>query len=308
MANQEHLIKLNEGVESWNQWREENPSIIPDLSQASLKGMNLLGANLSNANLIGTNLTNAFLKGANLSRALLSQAKLSICNLAEANFSGAQLNQSDLSKAYLLGANFAKANLKNAFLIGANMRKANFMMANLSKAYLTEGILLETILTSADLSQADLSGIKVSNSNFSNVTLTGACIENWQIDLTNNFDNVVCDYVYLEANNKSRLPLNPNKMLAPEEFQSLVINVPEKSTKDNGVSPLPRISKEFKTRVLNHKEIQETTQADINPESNLKKITNEKIKSMIKVKLKSLYTKKFNLENQEEEEFVPINS
>ncbi|MGA2411123.1 MAG: hypothetical protein ABSG46_12140 [Candidatus Binataceae bacterium] len=29
MANPEHLAKLKEGVEAWNQWREENPEILP---------------------------------------------------------------------------------------------------------------------------------------------------------------------------------------------------------------------------------------------------------------------------------------
>jgi hypothetical protein len=32
MANQEHLSKLEEGVEAWNRWRKEHPDIRPDLS------------------------------------------------------------------------------------------------------------------------------------------------------------------------------------------------------------------------------------------------------------------------------------
>ena len=34
--NEEHLAKLNEGVEAWNKWREENREIMPDLSEADL--------------------------------------------------------------------------------------------------------------------------------------------------------------------------------------------------------------------------------------------------------------------------------
>jgi hypothetical protein len=37
MASQEHLDKLNEGVEVWNAWREKNPRVIPDLADASLE-------------------------------------------------------------------------------------------------------------------------------------------------------------------------------------------------------------------------------------------------------------------------------
>ena len=36
MANQSHLKKLKEGPKSWNKWRKENKSVIPDLSKADL--------------------------------------------------------------------------------------------------------------------------------------------------------------------------------------------------------------------------------------------------------------------------------
>jgi hypothetical protein len=61
MATEEHLTRLNQGVEAWNQWREANLAIQPDLSVA-----NLDGADLRRANLWGTNLHGAHLHGANL--------------------------------------------------------------------------------------------------------------------------------------------------------------------------------------------------------------------------------------------------
>ena len=51
MANQEHLAILKQGVETWNQWREEHPDVILDLSDADLSEANLNGANLIEANL-----------------------------------------------------------------------------------------------------------------------------------------------------------------------------------------------------------------------------------------------------------------
>jgi hypothetical protein len=36
MANEEHLARLQEGVEAWNAWREANPGISPDLMRADL--------------------------------------------------------------------------------------------------------------------------------------------------------------------------------------------------------------------------------------------------------------------------------
>ncbi len=32
MANEEHLAILRQGVVFWNEWRDENPDIIPNLS------------------------------------------------------------------------------------------------------------------------------------------------------------------------------------------------------------------------------------------------------------------------------------
>jgi hypothetical protein len=66
MANQEHLDILKQGVQIWNQWREEHPDIEPDLSKAALRG-----ADLSEADLIGATLSKADLSGADLSKANL---------------------------------------------------------------------------------------------------------------------------------------------------------------------------------------------------------------------------------------------
>ena len=39
MANSDHLAILKKGVEVWNEWREENPLIRPDLVGADIRGM-----------------------------------------------------------------------------------------------------------------------------------------------------------------------------------------------------------------------------------------------------------------------------
>jgi len=41
MANPEHVAKLKEGIESWNERREKNPDRQPDLSEVDLRGVNL---------------------------------------------------------------------------------------------------------------------------------------------------------------------------------------------------------------------------------------------------------------------------
>jgi hypothetical protein len=109
MANEEHLRMLEQGVEVWNRWREENPDIWVDLRQANLRGANLGGANLVGANLSGTNLSGADLVGANLSGADLSGAMLIKADISEAHLSGAILAGANLSLADLSGADLSNA-------------------------------------------------------------------------------------------------------------------------------------------------------------------------------------------------------
>jgi pentapeptide repeat protein len=51
MANEEHLTQLKQGVKAWNQWRDENRKIQPNLRGAHLFFANFIGLNLSGANL-----------------------------------------------------------------------------------------------------------------------------------------------------------------------------------------------------------------------------------------------------------------
>ena len=51
MANQEHLNMLKQGVEVWNQWRQEQQDVIPDLSNAHLNGAYLNGASITSEQL-----------------------------------------------------------------------------------------------------------------------------------------------------------------------------------------------------------------------------------------------------------------
>ncbi len=53
MANEEYLKILKQGVEAWNEWREKNPQITPDLTGANLNKADLTEANLYKANLTG---------------------------------------------------------------------------------------------------------------------------------------------------------------------------------------------------------------------------------------------------------------
>lgn len=208
MGNQEHLTLLRQGVEVWNQWRDRNRHIKPDLSRFNLQNMILTGSKLNNADLtesilqgcilkkadcsgayfIGANLKNAQLQGIHLSNAKLSDADLSSSNLDDAelddaNFSGALLINTSLKrvnfrKSTLERADFQNADLVDAKLVEADLKFAKFMNADLCRANLSQAMVLGTDLTSA--------------------ILTGACIEDWNINHTTNLKEVKCDFIYLK--------------------------------------------------------------------------------------------------------------
>lgn len=144
MAKQEQLALLKRGATEWNEWREKNPYLRPDLSDADLRGARLSGFHLYRADLSRANLSGASLRGANLSGANLSRAHLS---------------RVDLSGALLRGADLSFANLGRADLRGADLCKANLSQADLMEATLTAAYLCEANFSGTNLSGTVLGGI-----------------------------------------------------------------------------------------------------------------------------------------------------
>jgi|GEM_PF-299795 uncharacterized protein YjbI with pentapeptide repeats len=226
VANDEHLSILKQGVETWNDWRRKNPHIIPnlrevDLCDANLSRINffsayLYGARLFDANLANANLYHAVLDDANLSGANLSQADLSIANISGAKLFGANLARADLSGANLTRADLSRANLSEAFLCQANLQKAKLYKSDLSFAFLEY----------ADLTNVDLSGTQAIGTNFIRARMTGACLEDWNINSITQLTEVDCQYIFLKFNPathelEERRPSDPSKNFAPGEFTKL---------------------------------------------------------------------------------------
>ena len=183
----EHLAKLMEGVEAWNQWREENAEIKVDLRNVNLKEVDLRGANLSGADLHGADLSRARLSAAKLIQADLPEAILYRARLDEANLNGANLSKANLSRAYLHGADLSDADLSWASLIWADLSKAhviraNLMRANLSHAYLTRADLSGTNLREAKLIRADLSEARLIRADLRKAELSDAHLR--RVDFT----------------------------------------------------------------------------------------------------------------------------
>lgn len=176
MARQEHQDQLNKGVDHWNQWRQQDPYLLPDLSDANLSDADLSGANLSNAILNGARLNRARLSNAVLSGARLSGARLSRANLSGAILSGADLSRADLHNAKLGNADLGDADLSNAICSGADLSDASLIGAILNNSILSNARLNNARFNNARLSHAMLSNADLSGAILSSTDLSGATL------------------------------------------------------------------------------------------------------------------------------------
>lgn len=266
------IFSGHHGTEEWNTWRAENPNIEIDLSNAELQNINLKNINLEKADLKEINFKKADLNCANLERAdlssahlnsaKLSYANLNFANLNSANLENSSLNSATLNSAKLYFAKLSHANLENAHLENADLystkldsaklnyaqlenadfnsanlgnaelNSANFKNADLENANLENANLNFADLNSANLKNASLLVVTALGASFKNTTLTGACIEDWNINSKTNFEDVVCDYIYLKWDKEKkkpteRRPSDPNRNFLPGEFTKLFQKVHE---------------------------------------------------------------------------------
>jgi len=170
VALTEHVEMLREDVVRWNQWRHRTRLARPDLKQADLAGVHLVGADLRGADLSHANLEGAIIGEADLAYAKLDAANFEHANLvrsnmanvsgSQANFTRAFMDSVNLTDARLVGCRFAGAALNQAIMIRANLERAD-----LSGSFLTRALLVETDLTDAVLNESLVYGTAVWDTN-----------------------------------------------------------------------------------------------------------------------------------------------
>lgn len=201
MANEEHLSILNQGVGTWNSWRDRSPTVSVDLRGADLSIRSLSGADLRKADMRGANLRlsvlskalllKADLSGADLVKtcfddaalvsADLSHADLTLAHLARVDLFGADLTGACLNGAHLWDASLRRAKMSGASLLGTEMLGADISEgmasgADMRRANLTDAILHITDLSEANLSQSNLGGADLFETNLSKANLSGASL------------------------------------------------------------------------------------------------------------------------------------
>lgn len=124
MANQQHVAILKQGTRAWNTWRQQNPTVTPDLSKGNLRGANLSGADLHEANLSEADLRSVDLGKAQLPyfvahtppppQELTFDWENPAADLRDADLSNTNLSDSDLRYSNVSGANLTGVNLTGA--------------------------------------------------------------------------------------------------------------------------------------------------------------------------------------------------
>lgn len=151
MSNPDHVARLSLPAKEWNNWRCENPTIRPDLSDLDLNsvrtgpvnlvfgsaldhrfdGYDFRDATLDGINFARHNVTGILVQGASMKRCALTGHQLTYfeltnCDLTDADLSGCQLEGTRLGGAKLVGADlsfsvFVRTHLQGADLTGAHV-------------------------------------------------------------------------------------------------------------------------------------------------------------------------------------------
>jgi len=202
MANPEHIRLLQSTAEAWNEWREGNPEITPDLANADLRA-----ADLSGRILTASDLTEADLTDATIRECLLGGAKLIRTRAIRTDFSKSHLEwldayQANLSEANLIRCLAEKVSFEDTNLTRANLAGARFSNAVLTRANLTDAYLVSSEFISTQMQGVALSGSKQGLTVFVDVTLVGAT----GLDACEHHSSNIIDFRTL-INSAGQLPL-----------------------------------------------------------------------------------------------------
>ena len=191
MANPDHVNIFHSGTQIWNQWRLDNQSVMPDLSDENLSARRLVAMKTPENS--GVTLSGSRRREANLTRmdhywtAIIKSDRtnidLSSTSLRNSDLSGLQLSRANLSRADLIGANMSGSILYETILSDAIMQDTTLVGIDLSTAVGLEtvrhlgpsGIGLDTIFHSKGrIPEAFLRGVGAPNIFIDNIKLLTA--------------------------------------------------------------------------------------------------------------------------------------
>ncbi|GBL11397.1 serine/threonine-protein kinase B [Microcystis aeruginosa Sj] len=160
------------------------------------KPANLL---FNSTNLDGANFTNSTLDKCDFRTATIDHIDWSDTKFINCLFP-ANLNKKEIQQLCTTRngkeKEFTFTDLKNFNLSHIDFTATNFSGSDLTNSHFKY----------ACLEEANLSNVNAIGSDFTGANLTGACIENWTVGANTNFNNIKCEYIYLEQGQRERKP------------------------------------------------------------------------------------------------------
>lgn len=217
MADELHRGILLQGSEAWNRWRNDNPSIFPDLTGINVGRGRFDGVNLRDANLAGAFFGKCQLANADFTNAVLGSARFHRCSLQRALFKEVSASHvsffgSDMTEGQFDGSTFWFAELDGAILEGAKLRRANlsyssctntsFRKADLTGANLSCASFVRTGFEEASLSDSLVYGVSVWDARMAGASQSNLVItpENQPLISVDNLE--VAQFIYLLLKNE----------------------------------------------------------------------------------------------------------
>ncbi|KAM3097390.1 pentapeptide repeat-containing protein [Phormidesmis sp. 146-12] len=193
--------------------------VLSTIGGTSFRGADLTAANFTRATLKNTNFTNTWEKDAHGKKHRERKTILDwVCWQDAKQLDRARVGNSILTNPAVRDLLITRNGYQKSY-IDANLRAANLDGVNLEQANLTWADLTCATLHYVNLKNANLTESLVLNADFRGATLTGACLEAWNIDSHANLEQVDCQHVYLLRNEQERRPSSGN--FAPGEFTKL---------------------------------------------------------------------------------------
>ena len=215
--NKRHLSMLKKGVRTWNNWREKNPDIIPQLSGIHLfagegKFYNLDGYNLERANLAGLKGDFIQLKQANLIEANLEKAQFEGGSFVGSNFSRANLNKIDIKDTRFNQSVFKETNLSEANIYYSDFKDVSFEKANMKKIAFTRVDLTGAKFKQANLESSQFINIKLREANLNEASLKKAKLSQCSIYgssfIHTNLEDVSTENIFVSPDGFKGIPID----------------------------------------------------------------------------------------------------
>jgi uncharacterized protein YjbI with pentapeptide repeats/transcriptional regulator with XRE-family HTH domain len=213
--NKRHLSMLEKGVRTWNNWREKNPDVIPQLSGIYLvagKLDNLDGYNLQGANLAGLRGNFIQMKQANLAEANLEKAQLEGGSFCGSNFSRANLIKIEIKNTRFDRAIFKETNLSEAKILYSDFKEVTFEKACMEQVIFSRVDLSGANLKQANLESAQLTSIQLREANLNQASFKKAILSQCSIYgstfIQTNTDDIKTENIFVSRNGFEGIPVN----------------------------------------------------------------------------------------------------